>query len=88
MSSDPTSLLHGRRHEKRPKAVVAGSAFFGLLSAAALVELARGAPLHFGTQVAAPGESVLYRLSAAVTCAALAGWLYLVGGRRRDGDHQ
>ncbi len=83
---DDSSLIGGRRHEKRPRAVVAGTAFFGLLSGVALVDLARGAPLRFGGELVAPGESLLYRASAALTCAALAGWLYLAGGRRREPD--
>jgi hypothetical protein len=86
--SDGSSLLGGHRREKRPRVVVAGTAFFGLLSAAALVELARGVPLRFGAQVAAPTESALYRASAAVSCAALAGWLYLAGGRRREAERR
>lgn len=85
---DGSSLLGGRRREKRPRAVVAGTAFFGLLSAAALVELVRGSPLRFGADVAAPTESMLYRASAAVSCAAIAGWLYLAGGRRREPDRR
>lgn len=85
---DDSSLQGSRRREKRSRAVVAGSAFFGLLSATALVELLRGAPLRFGAELAAPTESMLYRASVAVSCAALAGWLYLGGGRRREPEHR
>lgn len=86
--TDGPGLLGGRRREKRPKAVVAGTAFFGLLSAAALVELLRGTPLRFGADLVPHTESLMYRASAAVSCAALAGWLYLAGGRRREPDHR
>lgn len=85
---DGSSLLGGHRREKRSRAIVTGTAFFGVLSATALVELLRGAPLYFGPDLAAPAESVLYRASVAVSCAALAGWLYLAGGRRRESDRR